>query len=102
MPTLFGKYISVLIHCTFPSLDGIALCTWRDGKLPNITHLKAKIKTNTVFIEDKLMFADDAVFCAQTESKLQEICDTFGAADQCSEDSWAHNKCSTSLHLNQW
>ena len=77
--TLFGIYISVLIHCCFPSAGGIALCTQRDGKLFNLAYLRAKTQTNTVFIHE-LMFADDAMFCAQTESKLQEVGDTFHAS----------------------
>ena len=79
VPTLFGIYISVLIYCSFPPLDHRALCTQRDGKLFNHICLKAKAKTNTVFILE-LIFSDDAVFCAQKESKLQVICDTFIAS----------------------
>ena len=74
--TLFGVYISVQIHCSFLSLDNIALCTWIDGKFFSVTHLKVKTKTNTVFFCE-LMFVDDAAFCAQSEFKLQEMCDTF-------------------------
>ena len=67
IPTLFGIYILVLIHCFFPSPDGVTLCTWRDGKLFNLAYLKAKTKTNTDFIHE-LMLADNSAFCAQTES----------------------------------
>ena len=44
-------------------------------------YLKAKTQTNTVF-NCELMFAEDAEFCAQTESMLQEMCDTFSASCQ--------------------
>ena len=78
-PTLFRIYIPVLIHYSFPSLDSIVLCTWRDGKLFNLACMKAKTKTKTIFIHE-LMFPEDALFCAQTESKLQEMCDAFSAS----------------------
>ena len=50
VPNLFGTYLSTLLHCTFLSPDGIVLHTRHNGNPFNLAHLRAKMKTDTVFI----------------------------------------------------
>ena len=78
VPTLFGIYILVLICPSFSSPDDIALHTWGEQKLFNLCHLKAKARTNSFY--PWVQFSDDVAFCAQTESKLQEMCDKYSAS----------------------
>jgi len=75
-PTLFGIFISTLLHIAFPTPGGIAITTRSSGKLFNLARLKAKTKTSTVLIRE-LMFADDAAFCSHGETELQGMCDAF-------------------------
>ena len=65
-PALFGIFFAVLLRHAFkPATEGIHLHSRSDGKLFNITRLKAKTKRREVLIRD-MLFADDAVFSAHS------------------------------------
>ena len=79
-PTLFGIFFAMLLRHAFKSAtEGIYLRSRSDGKLFNISRLKAKTKTREVIIRD-MLFADDAAFAAHSEAELQTLIDRFAAA----------------------
>ena len=84
-PTLFGIFFSlVLKHAFGNSLEGVFLRTRFDGKLFNLSRLKANTKVTELLIRD-LLFADDAAVATHSEQSLQNLmkkfsdaCDNFG------------------------
>ena len=107
-PTLFGIYLSTLLHHAFPSPDGIALHTRNNGNLFNLAHLRAKMKTNTLLIHE-LMFGHNMAFCAHSLPMLQEMCNVCSVFTQSvwlkikhKQDSCTCYKLLTTLHPNQW
>ena len=79
-PTLFGIFFSLLLQHAFrDSDDGVYLRTRSDGKLFNLSRLRAKTRTRRVLIRE-LLFADDAALCSHSEVGLQRLVDTFSAA----------------------
>ncbi|XP_078661585.1 uncharacterized protein LOC144905710 [Branchiostoma floridae x Branchiostoma belcheri] len=81
-PTLFGIFFAVMLKCAFgTSTEGVYLHTRSDGKLFNLSRLKAKTKVREVLIRD-LLFADDAALAAHTENKLQILLDKLSCACQ--------------------
>ena len=55
------------------------LRTRSDGRLFNLTHLRAKTKVREVLIRD-MLFADDAAVLAHTQEELQSLMDCFSQA----------------------
>ena len=79
-PTLFGIFFAVLLKQAFgQSTEGIYLHTRSDGKLFNLSRLKAKTKVRTVTLRD-FLFADDAAVSTHDEHSLQELMDCFSRA----------------------
>ncbi|KAI8491983.1 hypothetical protein Bbelb_303560 [Branchiostoma belcheri] len=79
-PTLFGIFFAVMQKCAFgSSTEGVYLHKRSDGKLFNLSRLKAKTKIREVLITD-LLFADDAALAAHTENKLQILLDELPCA----------------------
>ena len=79
-PTLFGIFFSLLLRFAFSrSEDGVHLHTRSDGKLFNLSRLKAKTKIRTVLIR-KMLFADDAALTSHTEEGLQRLISQFAHA----------------------
>ncbi|KAI8488372.1 hypothetical protein Bbelb_339680 [Branchiostoma belcheri] len=72
----------IMLKCAFgTSTEGVYLHTRSDGKLFNLSRLKAKTKVREVLIRD-LLFADDAALAAlaHTENKLQILLDKLPCA----------------------
>ena len=79
-PTLFGIFFSLHLRFAFShSEDGVHLHTRSEGKLFNLSRLKAKAKIRTVLIR-KMLFADDAALTPHTEEGLQRLISQFGHA----------------------
>ena len=79
-PTLFGIFFSMLLNFAFGgSEEGIHLHTRSDGKLFNLSRLKAKTKVRKVLIRE-MLFADDAALTSHTEEGLQHLMDRFAHA----------------------
>ena len=79
-PTLFGIFFSLMLkHALGDSTEGILLHTRSDGKLFNLSRLKAKSKIRRALIRD-MLFADDAAIVAHTQEELQRLMDRFSNA----------------------
>jgi hypothetical protein len=82
-PILFGVFFSLLLSFAFRDSDhGVYIHSRSDGKLFNLSRLRAKTKVRSVLIRE-LLFADDAAVTAHTESDLQSLVGRF--ADACQE-----------------
>ena len=69
-PTLFGTFFSLLLsHAFSESEDGVFLHTRSDGKLFNLSRLRAKTKVCQLLLREKL-FADDAALASHTQEGL--------------------------------
>ena len=68
-PILFGIYLSFPLCCVFLLSDRIAFHARQDRNQISLAHLRSKTKTDSVLM-CKLLFAIDAVFCAQCVPKL--------------------------------
>ena len=81
-PTLFGIFFAVMLkHAFGTSTEGVSLHTRSDGRLFNLSRLKAKTKVRKALIRD-MLFADDAALAAHTEQELQSLMDNFSRASQ--------------------
>ena len=81
-PTLFGIFFAVLLKYAFGSTtEGIYLRTRSDGKLFNISRLKAKTKVRRKCLRD-FLFADDAAFTTHSAEALQHLMNRFSEACQ--------------------
>ena len=69
----------MLKHALGDSTEGILLHTRSDGKLFNLSRLKAKSKIRRTLIRD-MLFADDAAIVAHSQEELQQLMDRFSAA----------------------
>lgn len=79
-PTLFGIFFAMLFRHAFKgATEGVYLHSRSDGKLFNISRLKAKSKTRKVLIRD-MLFADDAALAAHSEEQLQSLMNRFSSA----------------------
>ena len=79
-PTLFGIVFSLLLkHAFGNSPEGAYLQTRSDGRLFNLSRLKAKTKVRNILIRD-MLFADDAAIVTHTEQDLQSLMDRFSQA----------------------
>ena len=67
-PTLIGIFFSLLLKHVFNSSDdGVYICTRSDGKLFNLSRLRAKTKVRRVLIRE-MLFADDAALAHTVEA----------------------------------
>ena len=82
-PTLIGIFFSLIIQHAFQfcSEGGLLHRTRHDGKLLNLTRLRAKTKVKTVLLRE-MLFADNAAFVSHTESGQQAIIDRFATTCQ--------------------
>lgn len=82
-PTLFVIFFSLILQHAFQfcSEGGLLHRTRHDGKLLNLTRLRAKTKVKTVLLRE-MPFADDAAFVSHTESGQQAIIDRFATSCQ--------------------
>ncbi|XP_038066715.1 uncharacterized protein LOC119736778 [Patiria miniata] len=79
-PTLFGIFFAVMLkHAFGSSTEGVYLHTRSDGRLFNLSRLKAKTKVRKAVIRD-MLFADDAALATHTEQQLQSLMDSFSCA----------------------
>ena len=79
-PTLFGILFSVLLRYSFlADMEGIYLHTRTDGKLYNLSRLRAKRKVRRVLIRE-LLHADDAALVTHIEDWLQKLIDRLSHA----------------------
>ena len=70
----------LLLDAVFgPSTEGVYLHTRTDGKLFNVTRLRAKTKVRRVLIRE-MLFADDAALATHTEENLQQLMDRLSHA----------------------
>ena len=77
---MYFVYFAVMLkHAFGASTEGIYLHTRSDGKLFNVSRLKAKTKIREVLIRD-LLFVDDAPLTAHQEDHLQSLMDRFSKA----------------------
>ena len=79
-PTLFGIFFAVMLkHAFGTATKGIYLRTRSDGKLVNVSRLKAKTRVPEVCLGD-FLFADDAAVTTHTEEELQRLMQRFNVA----------------------
>ena len=79
-PTLFGIFFALMLKHAFGSAtEGIHLRTRSDGRLFNLSRLKAKSKVQWKLIRD-MLFADDAALVARSQADLQVLMDKFASA----------------------
>ena len=78
--TLFGIFLSLLLNFAFRySEEGVHLHTRSDGKLFNLSCLKAKSKDRTLLIRE-MLFADGAALTSHTKGDLQRLINRFAHA----------------------
>ena len=81
-PTLFGIFFAVMLKHPFgPAVEYIYLRTRTDGKLFNLSRLRAKTKVQLRCLCD-FLFADDAAETAHSPEDLQQLMTRFGDACQ--------------------
>ena len=81
-PTLFGIFFSVLLkHAFGAATEGIYFRTRSDGKLFNLSRLRAKSKVQLKTLRD-FLFADDAAITTHSADELQLLMDRFSRACQ--------------------
>ncbi len=70
---LFGIFFALLLkHAFGTTSEGVYLHSRSDGRLFNLSHLKAKTKVRQVTIRD-MLFSDDAAVVSHTEQGLQTL-----------------------------
>ena len=78
-PALFGIFFALMLKNAFgDATEGIHLHTRTDGKLFNLSRLKAKTKIQWRLIRE-MLFADDAAIVAHSQAELQTLMDKFAA-----------------------
>ena len=81
-PTLFGIFFSLLLKHAFDSSDdGVHIHTRSDGKLFDLSRLRAKTKVRRVLIRE-MLFADVAALVTHTEEALQRMINNFSQASK--------------------
>ena len=81
--TLFGIFFAVMLkHAFGPAAEGIYLQTRTDGKLFNLSRLRAKTKVQLTCQRD-FLFADDAAVTARSAKGLQQLMTRF--SDSCQD-----------------
>ena len=72
-PTLFGVFFSLLLsHAFSESEDGVFLRMRSDGKLFNLSCLRAKTKVRQLLLQE-MLFADDAALASYTQEGRQRL-----------------------------
>ena len=72
-PTLFGIFFSLLLsHAFSESEDGVFLHTRSDGKLFNLSRLRAKTKVCQLLLRE-MLFADNAALASHKQEGLQGL-----------------------------
>ena len=71
----------MLKHAVGTATEGVYLRTRSDGRLFNLTRLKAKTKVREAVIRD-MLFADDAAVTTHTQQELQSLMDRFSQASK--------------------
>ena len=80
--TLFGIFCAVILkHAFGTATGGVYLWTRSDGKLFNISRLRAKTKVQLKCMRD-FLFADDATIFAHSAENLQQLMNHFSKACQ--------------------
>ena len=81
-PSLFGIFFAVMLkHAFGPAAEGIFLRTRTNGKLFNLSRLRAKTKVQLRCLRD-FLFADDAAVTAHSAEDLQQLMTRFSDAYQ--------------------
>eukprot|EP00745_Piridium_sociabile_P043277 TRINITY_DN8831_c0_g1_i1.p1 TRINITY_DN8831_c0_g1~~TRINITY_DN8831_c0_g1_i1.p1 ORF type:complete len:1016 (+),score=240.62 TRINITY_DN8831_c0_g1_i1:1061-4108(+) len=79
-PTLFGMFFAVLLkHAFGSSTEGVYLRTRSDGKLFNLSRLRAMSKVQLKCLRD-FLFADDAAITTHSAEELQQLMNRFSEA----------------------
>uniref|UniRef100_A0A803TM72 ribonuclease H n=1 Tax=Anolis carolinensis TaxID=28377 RepID=A0A803TM72_ANOCA len=79
-PTLFSIFIAMILHLVDGKLPtGVEIIYRTDGKLLNLSRLRAKTKVTTKSVIE-LQYADDNVVCAHSEEDLQATLNSFTEA----------------------
>lgn len=94
-PTLFGIFFSLVLTDAFRSSgDGVHLYTRSDGKLFNLSRLRARTKVRKIMIRE-ILFADDAALVSHSQAGLQRLvscladaCREFGLTISLKKRSW--------------
>ena len=81
-PTLFGIFFAVMLkHAFGPAAEGIYLRTRVEGKLFNLSRLRARTKVHLRCLRDFLL-TDDAAVTAHSAEDLQQLVTRFSDACQ--------------------
>ena len=81
-PTLFGIFFAVVLkHAFGPAAEGTYLRTRAEGKLFNLSRLRAKTKVQLRCLRD-FLFAEDAAVTAHSAEDLQQLMTRFSDACQ--------------------
>ena len=79
-PSLFGIYLTAVIQEALGNNNrGIYIRYRSDGKLFNLSRLRANTKVRRELVKE-LMFADDCAIAAHTEQDIQDLTDSFDSA----------------------
>ena len=79
-PTLFTLYLTAVLETMEANLNkGIFMKTRSDGKLFNLSRLKASSRTRELCVRE-LLYADDSALVATNHEDIQEIVYRFSAA----------------------
>ena len=79
-PTLFTLYLAAVLETMAQDLDkGVYIRTRSDGKLFNLSRLKASTKVREICVRE-LLYADDSALVATDAEDMQEIVDRFSSA----------------------
>ena len=79
-PTLFSLYLAAMLEVAFRSTEeGVYIQTRHNADLFNVSHFKAKTKTERILVKE-LLFADDSAIVAHTAEGTQALVDRFESA----------------------
>ena len=80
--TLWHLFLALALKYAFDSsLNGVYIRTRSDGKLFNLSRLRAKTKVRRVLIKE-MLFADDTALVAHTVEALQRMINSFSQASK--------------------
>lgn len=72
VPTLFGLFLTAVLLLMRNITKGVYIKTHRDGKLFNLSQLRAASKCRRILIRE-LLYADDTALIARYLSEIQEL-----------------------------
>ena len=79
-PTLFSLYLAAMLEVAFRSTEeGVYIQTRHNADLFNVSHFKAKSKTERILVQE-MLFADDSAIVAHTAEEIQALVDRFEGA----------------------